>query len=99
VTVIGEKAQLADGTLAGSMLKMNKAVKNMLHYTNSTMTDIIQMASVNPAKVLGVYHHKRSISVGKDADVVKVDNCLDVVLTICRGKVAYCKEGILNEDY
>jgi N-acetylglucosamine-6-phosphate deacetylase len=96
VTVIDEKAQLADGTLAGSMLKMNEAVQNMLHYTNSKMTEIIQMASVNPAKELGVYQNKGSISVGKDADVVIVDDCLNVVLTICRGQIAYCKEGIIT---
>jgi N-acetylglucosamine-6-phosphate deacetylase len=97
VTVTDGKAQLKDGTLAGSMLKMNDAFKNMISYSGASIQDVIKMTSVNPAKKLGIYQSKGSISVGKDADVVVLDENLEVVLTICLGKVAYRKEGIINE--
>jgi N-acetylglucosamine-6-phosphate deacetylase len=87
------KALLADGTLAGSILKMGQAVKNMMAYTGCTLEDVLVMASVNPAKQLKVYESKGSIAAGKDADIVILDENLDVFMTICRGAIAFQKEG------
>jgi N-acetylglucosamine-6-phosphate deacetylase len=87
------KALLEDGTLAGSILKMGQAVKNMMDYTGCALEDVIVMASVNPAKQLNVYESKGSIAVGKDADIVILDENLDVYMSICRGAVAFKKEG------
>jgi len=41
---------VANGTLAGSVLKLGQAVKNMMDYTNCSLADVMEMASVNPAK-------------------------------------------------
>jgi N-acetylglucosamine-6-phosphate deacetylase len=91
VIVQGEKATLRDGTLAGSILKLGDAVKNAMSFTGCTLEDIIRMASWNPAKQLGVSDRKGSIRVGKDADLVVLDEQHHVVMTICRGKLAYAK--------
>jgi N-acetylglucosamine-6-phosphate deacetylase len=96
VTVKDGKAELANGTLAGSVLKLINAGKNMISYIgNCTLTDVIQMASVNPAKQLGIYERKGSINVGKDADIVVINDQFDIEITYCRGQLAYQKEGAI----
>lgn len=89
--VDGAKATLADGTLAGSMLKMNDALKNMMAYTGCGLQNIIEMTAVNPAKQLHIFDRKGSISVGKDADFIIMDEQLEIAMTFCRGKLAYQK--------
>lgn len=89
VTVDEVKATLKDGTLAGSILKLNHAAKNMMKFTSCTLHDIIQMTAVNPAKQLNIFDRKGSIKEGKDADLVVINNDQEIVMTFCRGKVAY----------
>ncbi|MEH7012094.1 N-acetylglucosamine-6-phosphate deacetylase [Neobacillus niacini] len=91
VSVANGKALLADGTLAGSILKMNDSVKNILEAADISLSEAVQMASVNPAKQLNVYDRKGSISVGKDADLTILSNEYQVELTICRGEMAFKK--------
>jgi N-acetylglucosamine-6-phosphate deacetylase len=80
--------RLADGTLAGSGLKMNHALKNMVKFTGCNLADAIKMAAENPAKILQAFDKKGSISIGKDADLVILDENLEVVLTIIEGQEA-----------
>jgi len=95
VMVDEERAVLKDGTLAGSILKLNDAVRNMMTFTDCTLQDITEMTAINPAKQINVFDRKGSIKAGKDADVVIVNEQLEVVMTFCRGKLAYTKqEGI-----
>jgi len=89
VTVKDGEARLANGSLAGSVLKMNVAVKNMLSYTGCGLEDAVKMTSENPAKELGIFDRKGSIAEGKDADLVVLDENYQVVLTLCRGRIAY----------
>jgi N-acetylglucosamine-6-phosphate deacetylase len=91
VSVADGKALLADGTLAGSILKMNDSIKNILEAAELTLSQAVQMASVNPAKQLNVYDRKGSISVGKDADITILSNDYKVDMTFCRGEIAYIK--------
>jgi N-acetylglucosamine-6-phosphate deacetylase len=94
VNVDETKATLSDGTLAGSILKMNDAIKNTMKYTGCSMTDIIKMTAENPAKQLRIFDRKGSIQVGKDADLVILNDRLDVEMTFCRGNLAFKKENV-----
>ena len=91
VSVADGKALLADGTLAGSILKMNDSIKNILEAAEITLLQAVQMASVNPAKQLNLYDRKGSIAVGKDADITILSNDYQVETTFCRGEIAYKK--------
>lgn len=89
VGVKNNQATLADGTLAGSILKMIDGAKNMLALDEVIIRDIIEMTSVNPAKQIHVFDRKGSIEVGKDADVLLVDKDLNLKYTICLGQIAF----------
>lgn len=89
VTVLNGQATLEDGTLAGSILKMDEAAKNMLKLNGVTIRDIIKMSAENPAKQINIFDQKGSITVGKDADILLVDENLAIKYTICRGIIAY----------
>jgi N-acetylglucosamine-6-phosphate deacetylase len=92
VTVKDGKAVLADGTLAGSILKLGHGVKNIVNFAECTLAEAIEMASVNPAKQLNMYDKKGSISPGKHADIVIFDADLEVTMTYCRGALAFKRE-------
>lgn len=93
VTVADGKALLKDGTLAGSILKLGQALKNMLNFAGCTLEDTIKMASTNPAKQLNLFNRKGSIATGKDADIVILDENLEVAMTFCRGECAFIRGG------
>ncbi|MGE7602451.1 N-acetylglucosamine-6-phosphate deacetylase [Peribacillus sp. NPDC097675] len=99
VTVKDGKAVLADGTLAGSILKMGQAVKNLLSYTNCSLEEAVEMASLNPAKQLRLDEKKGSIKVGKDADLVILNEGNEVVMTICRGQIAFSRMEVEYGDH
>ena len=81
--------RLEDGTIAGSVLKLNKGVWNV--YTNSKIPlhECVNCASLNPATTLGIQDKKGSIKEGKDADFVILDNEFNVKKTIIGGKIKY----------
>jgi len=91
VIMKGRKAYLEDGTLAGSTLTLNKAIKNMVETANAKLTDAVRMASLNGAKVVAREHNCGILSAGRLADVVVLDNNFDVEMTILHGKIAYQK--------
>ncbi|WP_416149988.1 N-acetylglucosamine-6-phosphate deacetylase [Salipaludibacillus sp. HK11] len=93
VSVKDGKAILKDGTLAGSLLTMGDAFKNIIEFTNCSIEDAINMSSSNPAKELGVYDRKGSLAIGKDADVVVLDKFNNITHTICQGQLAFQKGG------
>ena len=81
--------RLEDGTVAGSVLKLNKGVWNV--YTNSSIPlwECVNCATLNPATAIGVSNTKGSIEVGKDADLVILDQEFNVMKTIKKGAVKY----------
>jgi len=89
VTVDKGQARLKDGTLAGSMLTMDKAVKNLVTKVGIQLPKAIQMASYNPAKSIGINGKKGSLEPGKDADIVILNKNLETELTIVAGKIVY----------
>ncbi len=88
-----KKALLADGTLAGSTLTMERAVKNMVQLVEVPITKAVRMASLNGAKVLGLEHLKGILAVGKDADLVVLNKDFEVQMTMFEGSIKYSLNG------
>lgn len=78
VTIKDGKCVLDDGTIAGSILRMDDAVKNTLAYTKMGLIDVVNMASINVARELGVDDVKGSLAEGKDADIVLFSSDFEV---------------------
>lgn len=89
VKVLEHKAILQDGTLAGSILKMQDAALQMFNLDGVSIQDIIKMTSTNLAKQLGIDDRKGVIAEGKDADFVVMDSTFTIKYTICRGQISY----------
>ena len=89
VFVKNGEARLADGTLAGSVLRMNAAVRNMVLKAGVPFERAVDFASLNPAKELGIADKKGSIAPGKDADFTVLDGEFNVLMTIRAGKIIY----------
>jgi N-acetylglucosamine-6-phosphate deacetylase len=87
----GKKAFLADGTLAGSTLTLNMAVKNIIEAAGAQITEAVRMASLNALKVINLDHKKGILAVGKDADIVVLNEDYEVELTILNGIITYNK--------
>lgn len=85
----GIVCRLEDGTVAGSILHLNKGVWNA--YTNSTIPlwECVNCASLNPATTLGIQDKKGSIEVGKDADIIITDDEFNIKKTIIKGEIKY----------
>ena len=88
VMVDDNSARLADGTLAGSILQMDAAVRNVIHFTGCSLAEAIAMASTTPARVLGL-RHKGQIDLGCDADLIVLNPSLQVEMTMARGEIVY----------
>lgn len=88
----GMQCTLASGTLAGSVLPMDQAVRNMARFSRCSLYEAVQMATANPAHHLGLYEAKGGIAPGKDADLVILDPQGQVAQTLVGGCVAYRRE-------
>ncbi len=97
VIMKNKRAYLVDGTLAGSTLTLNVAIKNLVETANAKLTEAIRMASLNGAKVIDIDHKKGILAVGKDADIVILNESFEVETTILQGKIAYSKTYDKNE--
>ena len=82
-------ASLADGTLAGSTLKMFSAIQNVLKFTNCDLHDAVKFAAENPAKMLNIFQDRGSLQADKYADLVVLDDQLNVVLTMVEGEIVF----------
>ena len=89
VVVENNSARLSDGTLAGSILTLNKAVLNIMKYTDLKIYEAVALASLNPAKLINMDDSKGSINIGKDADLIIFDEELKVDLSISGGEIIY----------
>jgi len=89
VVVTKKDSRFLDGSLAGSVLTMDSAVRNIVESVGVSLQDAVKMATVNPAKKIGVYDRKGSLEAGKDADITIVDDQLNVYMTMVMGKILY----------
>lgn len=81
--------RLENGALAGSTLKMHEALRNLKKQTQLKLNEILQMATLNPARVLGVDHRLGSLEVGKDADFFIHNEDFDICCTVGKGNILY----------
>lgn len=77
-------ARLMNGSLAGSVLTMDQALRNIIAFTGCSLEQAVQMTSVNQAEEFGLTQKGR-LEQGKDADFVVLDTNLNVEQTIHRG--------------
>ena len=91
IFVKGIECRLADGTIAGSVLKLNEAVRNVLANTDLPVNKVVNMASLTPATRIGLGDTKGSLEAGKDADIAIVDEAFNVQRTILAGRTIYEK--------
>lgn len=80
-------ARLEGGSLAGSTLTLNRAVYNMVNLVNAKLEDAVRMATLNPARAIGVDNIKGSIEIGKDADLIIFNKKIEVLKVIIKGRV------------
>ena len=82
-------ARLHDDTLAGSVLSLNDAVRNFYENSNASISSAIKMASLNPAKSIGMDNQKGSLEIGKEADIALFDSEFRCHMTIVQGRVVF----------
>ena len=85
----GIECRLPDGTIAGSILALNKGVWNVYTNTDIPLYECVNCASLNPAKAIHIDDKKGSLEIGKDADIIITDNEFNVEKTIIGGTVRY----------
>lgn len=78
IYVKGIECRLADGTIAGSVLRMNDAVRNYRDCAGVSMYEAVRCASLSPARSVGLDSIKGSLTPGKDADIVLLDSACQV---------------------
>jgi N-acetylglucosamine-6-phosphate deacetylase len=77
--------RLMSGELAGSTLTMDKAVRSMVELVGVSLQEAVMMATINPATVISIEDRKGSIEPGKNADLVILDEKLNVCSTVVKG--------------
>ncbi|MGG1658428.1 N-acetylglucosamine-6-phosphate deacetylase [Brevibacillus sp. NRS-1366] len=91
VHVHDNQAKLTDGTLAGSILTLNRAVGNMVTLSGVPLPEAVEMASHTPATILGMGERKGRLAAGYDADIAVLDERFDVTMTYVAGNNVYRK--------
>ncbi len=87
--VISGAARLSDGTITGSVLTMDQALRNVLQMTEASLQQAVGMLTLNPAHAAQASHCKGRLQAGYDADLLIFDHTLTLQATICRGSVAF----------
>lgn len=86
ILVENRKATLKDGKIAGSVINMNEAFKNMVKMVGTSIQDAMKMVTINPAKSIKFDKILGSLEEGKKADIVVMDEDLNLLFTIKNGK-------------
>ncbi|MFD0695979.1 N-acetylglucosamine-6-phosphate deacetylase [Paenibacillus sp. GCM10027628] len=86
---------VSEGSLAGSSLTMIEALANAVSFTGMELADLVPALTINPARQLGIERAKGSIELGKDADLILVNDRFQVSQTFVLGQRVYQRE--INE--
>lgn len=85
----GTCGRLPNGTLSGSLLPLNKAIRNVVEKAGVDPSIAVQLATANAARVIGMEDTLGRVEKGRVADLVLVDDAWEVQATIVGGRVAY----------
>ena len=88
IDVSSAGVRTADGTLAGSDLALDQAVRNLVTFTGCTATEAVATVTTTPARLLGL-DDRGALEAGRRADVVVLDAGLHVVATFVGGELAH----------
>ncbi len=89
ITIREGAARLPDGMLAGSTLTMERALGHLVENAGRPLCELWPASSLTAARELGISHRKGSLEVGKDADLVLLDEHYGVALTLVQGRAVY----------
>jgi len=89
VAVDETSVRLADGTLAGSILSLDTALRNLVRFAGCSLGDALLPVTSTPAALLGLAERKGRLAPGYDADLTMLTPQLAVALTVVGGRVAY----------
>lgn len=92
----GGVARLSDGTMTGSILTMDQALRNLTALGEVSEADTIRMLTINPAQAAQVGDRKGLLQPGCDADLVLLDDQQTVHATFCHGALAYLSDTLRN---
>ena len=85
----GDALLASGGTRAGSILTMDQVLRNMMQFTNKPIEACIPLITKNPARLLNIQDKKGEITVGKDADLVLLNEDYMVDRTLVKGQTVY----------
>ncbi len=92
VTVKNGEARLSDGTLAGSVLKLNEALKNFYEHSDISLPKLISMVTKTPAQKLGL--RVGELKESYMADMVLFDKDFNILKTFVNGEIKFDKNSI-----
>jgi N-acetylglucosamine-6-phosphate deacetylase len=94
LVVDATSARLADGRLAGSVISLDAAIRNLRAFTGASVADVIGAVTSTPARLLGLAGQRGVLREGAVGDVVLLTPELEVVATVIRGRVAHRAEAV-----
>ena len=83
----------SNGVRAGSTLTTGQALRNLVKFTGESVEKVLPLLTCNPARLIGMDHRKGSIAPGKDADLVVLDQDLNVTATYVAGECVFAGEN------
>ena len=89
VIVDGNSARLADGTLAGSILSPDQALRNFIRFTGCAFDDAVRTVTATPARALGIHLERGRIAAGALADLAVLSPDLEVLQTVVEGTLVF----------
>lgn len=86
VEELGGSSRTLEGRLAGSLMTLDKAVTNAVRFMGVGLHEAVRMASLTPARILGVDGRKGSLEIGKDADIMIMNKDFEVEAVLVSGR-------------
>ena len=87
----GVNYQVPSNHIIGSAMSLDGSIVSLMNFTSTSLQEASLMASLNPARILGIDSKKGSLEAGKDGDMVLVDDNFTILATFVEGEMVYRK--------